>query len=123
ADVADKLTAPLKRVAQLAELLDKFGDRGDAAQTKVALARFKQEIDGVRKLTGSAPGAAAAVRMANNTHCPISGQLVGSMEPGSHIDIEGVRIGLCCMGCEGEFMKDPAANVKKALLLAQTKTP
>ena len=43
------LDAAIGRIRQQAGLLDKFGDAGDAAQTRAVLARFKTEIAGIRQ--------------------------------------------------------------------------
>jgi hypothetical protein len=56
----------------------------------------------------------AKVKPVNNEICPISGQKVGSMEPGANIVYDGYKVGLCCSGCKEKFMKDPATNLKKA---------
>lgn len=50
-----------------------------------------------------------------NKRCPISGQPVGSMQKGSHIDYNGYRVGLCCESCKKAFMKKADANLKKAM--------
>lgn len=46
---AKALAAAIGRIRQQAGLLDKFGDAGDVAQTRAVLARFKQEIAGIRQ--------------------------------------------------------------------------
>ncbi|CAN5498824.1 hypothetical protein BH09SUM1_BH09SUM1_00820 [soil metagenome] len=119
---ATALDSSLKKIKQQAGLLDKFGDAGDAAQTKAILSKFKAEIDTIKKLipaSGSSDaGSESAIKLANNALCPISGQAVGSMQAGAHVDYKGTRVGLCCMGCEAKFMSDPEANVKKALAQA-----
>ena len=55
------------------------------------------------------------LQLADNTVCPVSGDEVGSMEEGAHVDYKGVRVGLCCSGCVKKFMADPDANLAKAL--------
>jgi hypothetical protein len=46
------LTASLARIKQQAGLLDKYGDAGDAAQVKAVLAKFKEEIEKIKKTVG-----------------------------------------------------------------------
>ena len=36
------------------------------------------------------------------------------MKAGAHVDYKGIRVGLCCPGCEKVFLKDPDANLAKA---------
>lgn len=50
------LDAAIGRIRQQAALLDKFGDAGDAAQTRAVLARFKQEIAGIRQQVAGKSG-------------------------------------------------------------------
>lgn len=64
---------------------------------------------------GDAPKADAAIKMANNTICPITGSKAGSMVKDAHVDYGGYRVGLCCSDCVAKFMKDPEVNLKKAL--------
>lgn len=59
--------------------------------------------------------AAAEIKEAGNTLCPITNSKVGSMEKGAHVDYKGYRVGLCCNGCKEKFMKAPEENLKKAL--------
>lgn len=110
------LSASIARIKQQAGLLDKFGDTGDAAQTKAVFAKFKAEIAAIRKLVEGKQS--AAVLDAGNANCPISGKPVGSMQAGASVTYAGYKVGLCCMGCEGAFKKDPDANLKKALAKA-----
>lgn len=120
---SDKKTAladALKKIKQEAGLLDKYGDAGDATQTKSVLGKFKTDIEAIRKLVGAKEVSAAAapdhdIKLANNALCPISGKPVGSMEKDAHVDYEGNRVGLCCMGCAAKFMQNPDANLQKAL--------
>jgi len=49
------LDAAIGRIRQQAGLLDKFGDAGDAAQTRAVLARFKTEIAGIRQQVAGKP--------------------------------------------------------------------
>ena len=53
---AKALDAAIGRIRQQAGLLDKFGDAGDAAQTRAVLARFKTEIAGIRQQVAGKPG-------------------------------------------------------------------
>lgn len=107
------LAASIARTKQQAGLLDKFGDTGDTAQTKAVLAKFKAEITSIKKVVEGKQS--AAVLDAGNANCPISGKPVGSMQAGASVTHAGYKVGLCCMGCEGAFNKDPDANLKKAL--------
>lgn len=50
------LNVAMGRIRQQAGLLDKFGDAGDAAQTRAVLARFKNEIAGIRQQVAGKPG-------------------------------------------------------------------
>ncbi len=52
---AKALDAAIGRVRQQAGLLDKFGDAGDATQTRAVLARFKTEIAGIRQQVAGKP--------------------------------------------------------------------
>ncbi len=52
---AKALDAAIGRIRQQAGLLDKFGDAGDAAQTRAVLARFKTEIAGIRQQVEGKP--------------------------------------------------------------------
>ena len=52
---AKALDAAIGRIRQQAALLDKFGDAGDAAQTRAVLARFKKEIAGIRQQVEGKP--------------------------------------------------------------------
>lgn len=112
------LGTSLSKIKQEAALLDKFGDAGDAAQTKAVLAKYKTEIETIKKLIGgkesSDAGAATEIKLVNNKLCPITGEPVGSMEKGAHLDYKGYRVGLCCMGYAKKFLKDGDANLAKA---------
>lgn len=44
-----------------------------------------------------------------NDKCPIMG---GEVEKGVFLDYEGVRIHLCCPGCDKQFLKDPEKFLK-----------
>ena len=69
----------------------------------------------VEKSEVTAPASGAIeIQMVNNKLCPITGEPVGSMEPGAHVDYKGQRVGLCCSGCAEGFNKDPEANLAKA---------
>lgn len=96
------LTTSLKRIDQLASLLDKFGDAGDAAQTRQVLDKLAAEIQAMRKTAGIQD--APKVKNAKNLICPISGKAVGSMVAGAHVDHDGYRVGLCCPACVEKFM-------------------
>ena len=52
---AKALNAATGRIRQQASLLDKFGDAGDAAQTRAVLARFKTEIASIRQQVAGKP--------------------------------------------------------------------
>lgn len=52
---AQALDAALARIRQQAVLLDKFGDAGDAAQTRAVFARFKNEIAAIRQQVADKP--------------------------------------------------------------------
>lgn len=52
---AKALNATIGRIRQQAALLDKFGDAGDAAQTRAVLARFKTEIASIRQQVEGKP--------------------------------------------------------------------
>lgn len=52
---AKALDAAIGRIRQQAGLLDKFGDAGDAAQTRAVLARFKTEIASIRQQVEGKP--------------------------------------------------------------------
>ena len=101
-------------------MLDKYGDAGDATQTKNVLKKFKTDIESVRKLLGIKESAAAdgpgdGIKLANNAVCPISGKPAGSMNKDAHVDYGGYRVGLCCNGCVDKFNENPDANLKKAI--------
>lgn len=101
------VSASLDKIKQLTGLLDKFGDAGDAAQVNALLPRYKDEIAALRKLipeVSSADATTPDIKLLNNELCPISGQPVGSMQAGAHVDYKGYRVGLCCMGCEKAFL-------------------
>lgn len=49
-DVSITLNSSLGKIRQQAELLDKYGDAGNAAQTKAVLGKFKAAVDGIGKL-------------------------------------------------------------------------
>ena len=52
---AKALDAAIGRIRQQAGLLDKFGDAGDAAQTRAVLARFKTEVASIRQQVEGKP--------------------------------------------------------------------
>ena len=51
--------------------------------------------------------------MVNNKICPISGDKIGKMGETKVVEYNGKKYNLCCAMCEKDFMKDPAAAVKK----------
>lgn len=110
-----ELDSRLKRVRSLAALMDKYGDSGDAVNTKAMLQRMKAEIDALHKIAGTtASSGGETAKVLGNTKCPISGMAVGSMEAGASLVYNGIRVGLCCMGCEAMFMENPEAALEKA---------
>jgi hypothetical protein len=120
ADKKTALTDGLKKIKQEAGLLDKYGDAGDATQTKTVLAKFKTDIESVRKLVGAKEVTEAGapeqeIKLAKNAVCPISGEAVGSMEKDAHVDYKGYRVGLCCTGCASKFKQNADASLAKAL--------
>lgn len=116
AEKKEKLETSIKRVGTLAGLLDKYGDAGDAEQTKAVMPRFTKEIEAIHEIAGTTPTKSADenVTIVGNKKCPISGMAVGSMEPGSAHIYNGNKVGLCCNGCIPSFMQDAEANLKKA---------
>lgn len=111
-----KIESSLKRVKAYADLLDRHGDSGRQVETEAVLKKFVAEIDTIREAVGAgAPdGARAEAKPLNNANCPVSNMPVGSMEPGAALVHNGLKIGLCCMGCEETFRKDPETYLKKA---------
>lgn len=63
----------------------------------------------------NAPAVDAALKEAGNKSCPITGEPVGSMEKGAHVDHAGYRVGLCCSGCDKQFNTAADDYLKKAL--------
>lgn len=49
------LAAGLGKIKQQAGLLDKYGDAGDLAQTTAVFAKFKEEIEKIKKIPGLQP--------------------------------------------------------------------
>lgn len=49
------LTAGLVKIKQQAGLLDKYGDAGDLAQTTAVFAKFKEEVEKIKKIPGLQP--------------------------------------------------------------------
>jgi hypothetical protein len=113
------LAAGLKRIDRMAALLDKYGDAGDAAQTRQVLDKFAAEIAALRKTAGIE--SATAVKNANNPMCPVSGKAVGSMVAGAHADHKGYRVGLCCPACSEKFMAQADRNLNAVLSTAEKK--
>ena len=110
-----KLQMSLKRLQSYADLLDRYGDSGQAEQTKGVYVRFTEEIKTVRDLVKApAPKEAAQAKPLNNQNCPVSKMPVGSMEPGASMVYNGIKIGLCCAGCEETFKEHPEEYLKKA---------
>lgn len=114
ADKKAKLETSIKRVKSLAGLLDKYGDNKEQEQTKALMPKFKAEVAAIHELVGTKAAGNQDVKVLGNTKCPVSGMAVGSMEPGAALVYNGIKIGLCCNGCTGMFMKDPEAGLKKA---------
>ena len=113
-----QLNASVKRIASYADLLDRYGDAHDAAQTETVFQRFVLEIESIRKVLGAAAPEqkeSTDAKPLNNVNCPVSNMPVGSMEPGASLIHEGKRIGLCCNGCKATFDKDPKLYYEKAL--------
>ena len=111
----------MARIVSYADLLDRYGDARDAAQTKAVLKRYIAEIEIIRTLVGATSSGQKNVTQAdplNNKDCPVSNMPVGSMEPGASLIYKGKKIGLCCQGCEATFNKDPEVFYQKALKLA-----
>lgn len=54
-----------------------------------------------------------------NEICPITKEKIGSMGDGVKILYKGKVIHLCCMGCTGEFSKDPEKYLKTLLPVKQ----
>ncbi len=105
----------------MALLLDKFGDAGDAAQTRQVLSKFTAEIQALRKTSEVAD--APPIKNARNSVCPISGNAVGSMVAGAHVDYGGYRVGLCCPSCTEKFMSHADENLKAAVTEAGKEAP
>ncbi len=111
----DKLQISLKRLQSYADLLDRYGDSGQGDQTKAVFDRFKNEVKVVRELVKApAPKDTAQATPLNNMNCPVSKMPVGSMEPGAALVYNGIKIGLCCAGCEETFKTDPEGFLQKA---------
>ena len=87
-------------------LLSGCSDASDTAATAPATVSMPQPDEDV------AP--AADVTLVNNKHCPISGEPVGSMEAGAHVDYNGFRVGLCCTACKDAFLQDAQTTLEKA---------
>ena len=45
--------------------------------------------------------------------CPVSGQLLGSMDKPYKVTVKGVTVFLCCKGCESAITKDPDKYLAK----------
>jgi hypothetical protein len=45
--------------------------------------------------------------------CPVSGELLGSMDPPKKIHVAGHNVFICCPGCEEDLTKDPAKYLAK----------
>jgi len=115
ADSKDKLQVSLKRLQSYADLLDRYGDSGQGDQTKAVFGRFANEVKVVRELVKApAPKEATQATALNNQNCPVSKMPVGSMEPGAAMVYNGIKIGLCCAGCEATFKTDPEGYLQKA---------
>ncbi len=112
----EKIEPSLKKVKSYSDLLDRHGDAGKQAETAAVLKKFIEEIETVRKAVGAkaADSALAEAIPLNNINCPVSHMPVGSMEPGAALVYNGQKIGLCCIGCEETFRKDPEGYLEKA---------
>ena len=75
--------------------------------------KLKVIILAVVALAVSQFGFAAETVMVDNKICPISGEQVGVMGEAKVVEYNGVKYNLCCAACEKDFLKDPAAAVKK----------
>jgi hypothetical protein len=60
------------------------------------------------------------VALANKT-CPISGKKISSTQ--YHLVYNGVKVNLCCPGCEKAFMKAPDKNLTSLVLKEELKVP
>jgi len=60
---------------------------------------------GIAFAAESAPTAVSQVTDAGNKMCPVSG---GAVSGKDFVTYGGKKYGLCCSGCEKEFLKDPA---------------
>lgn len=89
---------------------DKEGKKAASCERKVSA----DKKDAAAKSDDASAKADAKVTELGNTLCPITGEMVGSMKAGAHVDYKGIRVGLCCPGCEKVFLKDPDANLAKA---------
>ncbi|HVT27837.1 MAG TPA: hypothetical protein VHE81_07460 [Lacipirellulaceae bacterium] len=45
--------------------------------------------------------------------CPVSGELLGSMDPPKKITVAGHEVFICCPGCEEDLKNDPAKYLAK----------
>lgn len=61
----------------------------------------------------SVAGQAMEAVMVDNKICPISGEKVDAMGEAKVVEYNGKHYNLCCAACEKDFLKDPAAAVKK----------
>ncbi len=105
-DVSASLETALGKIRQQAELLDKYGDAGNAAQTKTVLTKFKSEIEGIKKLLEghlAKNGAVAsdALKMANNAICPISGSKPDRWRRTPTLTLEAIALGSAARGAAG----------------------
>lgn len=64
---------------------------------------------GIAYAAESAPAAVSQVTDAGNKMCPVSG---GPVSGKDFVTYGGKKYGLCCAGCEKEFLKDPAKYAK-----------
>jgi hypothetical protein len=115
AGAREKIEPSLRKVKEQASQLDRHGDAGRKAETEAALKQFTGAVDTIREAVGAkqAGASTAEARPLNNPNCPVSGMPVGSMEPGAALVHDGIKIGLCCQGCEPTFRNDPETYLKK----------
>jgi hypothetical protein len=109
--------------AELQKLLSPAAGSAQAQQASAASANVQVNVPGAQQQTSADAKVAvkakssAKIVQVGNKKCPISGEPVGSMEKGAHVDYKGYRVGLCCSGCKEKFL----ANADQYLKTAQAK--